>query len=360
MRAFLGNMKYLVSFIMPIGVIWAILAGGIISWFPVFIGFGLIPFLELILPYSKSNLDETAEMKKAEAVFFDLLLYLNVPLLFTILFLFLDKVTHQQLETHEYIGLTLSTGIALGVMGINVAHELGHRVKKYERVMAKMLLLPNNYMHFIIEHNRGHHKNVSTPVDPASARYNEPIYLFYFRSIPGCYRSAWHLEKMRLERAGLRVWSLENEMLRFAFFQLLFAVGITLLFGWLGLAFYLVASLIGVLLLESVNYVEHYGLSRREVEPGIYEKVKPKHSWNSDHELGRIFLYELTRHSDHHYKAQRKYQILRHFDESPQLPTGYPGCIVLALFPPLWFKVMNPKAGAINESVQNDAVGAYV
>lgn len=353
MKNLLGNIKYMVSFIIPIGVLLAIHHGGWRSWLPVFIGFVFIPVMELILPYSKENLDETTEMKKSEAFFFDLLLYTNVPLLFIILFMYLDKVVHADLQLYEYLGLTLSVGISLGVMGINVAHELGHRTKKYERIMAKMLLLPNNYMHFIIEHNRGHHKNVSTPIDPASSKYNEIIYLFYFRSIIGGYFSAWELEKMRLERAGLKTWSIHNEMLRFAFFQLAFAIGITLLFGWVGLGFYLTVSLLGVILLESVNYVEHYGLSRREVAEGIYEKVKPKHSWNSDHELGRIFLYELTRHSDHHYKAQRKYQVLRHFDESPQLPTGYPGCIVLALMPPVWFAVMNPRVNEINNQVDN-------
>jgi alkane 1-monooxygenase len=360
MKSFFGNVKYMVSFIIPIGTLLAIKNAGWESWLPVIIGFAIIPLLELVLPYSKENLDETVEMKKSEAVFFDILLYVNVPLLFTILFYFLYRVSNFDLATYEYVGLTISTGMTLGVLGINVAHELGHRVKKYERVMAKMLLLPNNYMHFIIEHNRGHHKNVSTPVDSASARYNEVMLLFYFRSITGGYRSAWELEKMRLERAGLKLWSIDNEMLRFAFFQLAFAVGIIAIFGWIGLGFYLAASLIGVLLLESVNYVEHYGLVRREVAPGIYEKVKPKHSWNSDHELGRIFLFELTRHSDHHFKAQRKYQILRHFDESPQLPTGYPGCIVLALFPPLWFSVMNPRVKAINEQIDNSSKYAHV
>jgi len=353
MKRFFGNTKYLIAFIIPLGTLSAINRAGWESWLPVAIGFALIPFLELLLPYSKENLDETTEMKKSEAIFFDILLYINVPLLYAILFFFLYKVSFFELQAYEYIGLTLSVGMSLGVMGINVAHELGHRLKPYERIMAKMLLLPNNYMHFIIEHNRGHHKNVSTPVDSASSRYNEVIYAFYFRSIIGSYFSAWELEKMRLERIGKKVWSLKNEMIRFAIFQLAFAIGILILFGGIGLAFYLVVSLIGVLLLESVNYVEHYGLTRREVAPGIYEKVKPKHSWNSDHELGRIFLYELTRHSDHHYKAQRKYQILRHFDESPQLPTGYPGCIVMALVPPIWFYVMNPKVMAVNNQADS-------
>lgn len=353
MKAIYSNGKYLIAYLLPAAAITGLYLGGWSVWLTVIIGFVLIPTLEMIIPKSDKNDDEATEIKKTESVFFDILLYLNLPLLYFILFYYLQKITGGGLTTNEYVGMTLSTGICLGVMGINVAHELGHRTNPFERIMAKMLLLPNNYMHFIIEHNRGHHKNVSTPLDPASSAYNEIIYLFYVRTIIGSYLSAWNLEKMRLERAGFPVWSIQNEMIRFALVQLSFAAGITAIFGLRGLAFYLIASLLGILLLETVNYVEHYGLRRKELEPGIYEKVKPTHSWNSDHELGRVFLYELTRHSDHHYKAQRKYQILRHFDESPQLPMGYPGCMVMALIPPLWFAVMNPRVKAIQAAPES-------
>ncbi len=342
--------KYLIAYLLPIAAFGAVFGSGWQPWSVLILAFVIIPALELFLPYSTYNFQESEEPSRASRIFFDVLLYLNVPLLYTILFLFLYRITSAELTWHEQLGMSFSVGICMGVMGINVAHELGHRKKPFERLFAKLLLLPNNYMHFIIEHNRGHHKNVSTPLDPASSRLNEIIYLFYFRTIIGSYISAWKLEKMRLERSGLKVWSLHNEMIRFAFFQLAFAAGITLIFGWKGLLFFLAVSLIGVLLLETVNYVEHYGLSRREVAPGVYEKVKPTHSWNSDHEVGRIFLYELSRHSDHHYKDQRKYQVLRHFDESPQLPTGYPGCMIMALVPPLWFAVMNKRVKGISHS----------
>lgn len=208
-------------------------------------------------------------------------------------------------------------------------------------------------MHFFIEHNRGHHKNVSTKVDPASARMNEPIYAFWFRSIFGSYFSAIRLEKLRLERLGKSSMSFNNEMIQFFIIQGLFLGLITAIFGPITLLYFLGAATVGILLLETVNYIEHYGLQRREIEPGLYEKVKPIHSWNSEHILGRVMLYELTRHSDHHYKANRKYQVLRYFEESPQLPVGYPASMVMAMLPPIWFMLMNPRI----RKIQLEAAG---
>jgi len=208
-------------------------------------------------------------------------------------------------------------------------------------LMAKALLLTALYTHFFIEHNRGHHKHVATDKDPASARFGESIYAFWLRSVTGSYRNAWRLESKRLQRQGLPFWSWRNEMIRFQVYQVLYLALVGLIFGWQMIGYALAIAVFGFLLLESVNYIEHYGLRRKEIAPGRYEKVQPWHSWNSNHEMGRIFLYELTRHSDHHYKASRKYQILRHFDESPQLPFGYPTSIVISLIPPLWFALMN-------------------
>jgi len=347
MNRYWKNLKYLGAYLVPYGALLGLYRQGLWVWSVVGIAFVLIPVLELILPYSKANPAPEEEEELKNRRFFDVLLYLHVPLIYGILFYYLYKVRAGVFTPAELAGATLSVGVVLGAMGINIAHELGHRNTAFERVLAKLLLLPNNYMHFIIEHNRGHHKNVSTPLDPASSRYNEMLFSFWLRSVLNSYRSAWHLEKIKLQRNGDAFWSLKNEMIRFAFFQLAFAAFVTILFGWKALLFYLLVSLIGILLLETVNYIEHYGLQRRMLPEGIYETVKPTHSWNSSHELGRIFLFELTRHSDHHFKANRKYQVLRHFDESPQLPSGYPGSMLLALLPPLWFYVMNKRVKAI-------------
>ena len=213
-------------------------------------------------------------------------------------------------------------------------------------------------MHFFIEHNRGHHKNIATPLDPATSRRGESLYAFWIRSISDGYISAWKLENKRLKKIGERVISFKNQMLNFQLVQLVFVGLIFVVFGWLaGLAF-LGAAIVGFLLLETVNYIEHYGLLRREIQPGVYEKTKPHHSWNSNHPLGRILLYELTRHSDHHFHAGRKYQVLRHFDDAPQMPTGYPGMMVLSFFTPLWFRVMEKQLKKHQEQLEMMKIAA--
>jgi alkane 1-monooxygenase len=234
-------------------------------------------------------------------------------------------------------------GLLCGSFGINVAHELGHRTKKYEQVFSKALLLTSLYMHFYIEHNKGHHKNVATPQDPASARYNEPVYAFFLRSVIFSYLSAWKIANNEMKKKGLPVLHWKNEMLQTQIIQLLFVTAIVFMFGWLITFYFLNAALIGFLMLETVNYIEHYGLQRKQRADGNYERAMPQHSWNSNHILGRLMLFELSRHSDHHYLASKKYQVLQHHEDAPQLPTGYPGSMILALVPPLWFYVMNKK-----------------
>ncbi|MEY4925985.1 MAG: hypothetical protein RI894_421, partial [Bacteroidota bacterium] len=268
-------------------------------------------------------------------------LYLNLPLHFGIFAFYLWRISSTAVSPYEIAGMTLSAGIICGAIGINVAHELGHRDTWYEQLMAKTLLLSSLYMHFFIEHNRGHHKNVSTEEDPASARFGENVYAFFYRSVTQSYLDAWKLEADRLVREQKSVVGIYNEMIWYQLIQLAYLSLIFIFFGKIPLLCSIAAAIIGFLLLELINYIEHYGLSRRKLSNGRYENVLPLHSWNSNHELGRIFLYELTRHSDHHYKATRKYQILRHFDESPQLLHGYPASMLMALVPPLWFSVMN-------------------
>ncbi len=337
----LKDAKYLIAYLLPFVGFLGLYYGGIWSLGSVYLGFLIIPLLELVLPKSSENLSPATAELKSKAYFFDFLLYLNIPILYGLIWYFFQILHQGGLSTFEQIGMTLNMGLVLGTIGINVAHELGHRNNYFAQLASQSLLLPNLYLHFNIEHNLGHHKNVATDKDPASSRQGESIYAFWWRSVLGSYRSAWTIESKRLKRKKQNFWSLKNQMLRFQITQIAYLAIITWFFGLSILGFALLIALGGFTLLECVNYIEHYGLRRKKMPSGRYETVSPHHSWNSNHELGRIMLYELTRHSDHHFKATRKYQVLRHMEESPQLPYGYPGSIVLALCPPIWFRLMD-------------------
>ncbi|WP_138998109.1 alkane 1-monooxygenase [Rhodococcus zopfii] len=238
------------------------------------------------------------------------------------------------------IGLAISIGV-MGGVGINTAHELGHKKEQLERRLSRIALAQTFYGHFYIEHNRGHHVRVSTPEDPASARFGESFWSFLPRSVWGGLKSSWHLEKTRLERLGKGPWTFRNDvlsawLLSVALFAVLVAV-----FGPVVLPFLIIQAVYGFSLLESVNYLEHYGLLRRKTESGRYERCTPEHSWNSDHIVTNIFLYHLQRHSDHHANPTRRYQTLRSMDGAPNLPSGYASMVGLTYFPPLWRKVMD-------------------
>lgn len=334
--------KYLLAYLAPAAGFAGVYFGGTWSFGAFYIGFVLIPLFELFLPVSRRNANAIVEDKKKASAYFDWLLYLNVPILFALIWFYLLRVQAGGLSSLESIGMALNVGLVVGTIGINVAHELGHRKNSIEQILSQALLLSALYMHFFIEHNRGHHKNVATPEDPASARKGEVLYLFWLRSITGSYANAWKLEAARMKNAGKSILHQDNLMIRFSLVQTAYLLFMGWMFGWALLVNVVAIALIGALLLESVNYIEHYGLRRKKLRNGRYESVQPIHSWNSNHELGRIFLYELTRHSDHHFKATRKYQTLRHFDNSPQLPLGYPGSILVALIPPVWFRLMRP------------------
>lgn len=335
-------LKYLMVFSTVAFGLLSMLSYGAWVYSSLIYAFGFVPLVELFLKPDPINLSKTElEMVRKDRLY-DALIYLVVPVQFGMVVLFLFKVSEPGLLWWETMGLIWALGISCGALGINVAHELGHRHKKYEQVLAKMLLLTSLYMHFFIEHNRGHHARVSTDEDPASSRRGEIVYTFWIRSIVGSWKSAWHLENERLRRKGKPVFSLQNEMLVYQLIQGAVLLLIGLAFGGLVLLYFMAAAGMGILFLETVNYIEHYGLRRQQLPDGRYERVQPTHSWNSNHTVGRLLLFELSRHSDHHYRAGRKYQLLRHMEGAPQMPTGYPGMMLLSLFPPLWFTVMHP------------------
>lgn len=339
--------KYLSPLIIYIFAWISFTGRGLLIWIPLIYVWILIPVIELFLKPNEENLSETEVALAKKDPVYDYMLYIIVLFQFVVLFKFLSVISAPGLTAFEIIGRILTMGLLCGTFGINVAHELGHRKNKMEQFFAKALLLTSLYMHFFIEHNKGHHKNVSTPKDPSSARLNEVLYIFYFRTIVFSYLSAWKITNNDLEKKGQKKWSFKNEMLQFQLIQIAFALLLYFVFGWLPMLYFFTAAFIGIALLETINYIEHYGLKRKETLNGNYERAMPWHSWNSNHVLGRLMLFELSRHSDHHYLASKKYQILDDHADSPQLPTGYPGSIILALFPPLWFYVMNPKVKAL-------------
>lgn len=337
------DLKYLAAMTLPISAFIGLYLKGYWSFFTPFYAFVLIPVLELLLPHDPSNHEGEEREQKQKSKLFDWMLYLNVPIVFGLLTLTLFDITSTMHATYELIGLVLSMGIVLGTNGINVAHELGHRQTTNERFLGKLLLMPSFYMHFYIEHNYGHHANAATKEDPATARFNQTVYSFWFTSVIRQYFSAWKLQNKLLKSQHNSFFSFRNDMLWYTVLQGLYLISVSIYFGGLGTVFVIASGIVGFLMLETVNYIEHYGLMRKKLPSGRYERVREVHSWNSNHVMGRIVLYELTRHSDHHYKSSKKYQILDYHDISPQMPFGYPTSMVMSFIPPLWFRVMNER-----------------
>ena len=337
------DLKYLAALSIPISAFIGVCFRGTYSYLTPVYAFVIIPILELIFPLDTSNISEEESQNRLKNKLFDWLLYINLPIVFGLFVYTLFILKSSELETYEFVGFIISIGIVLGVNGINVGHELGHRQTTNERFLGKALLLPALYMHFYIEHNFGHHLHAATKEDPATARYNQPVYSFWVTSVVRQYISAWKIQMKLLKNNNLSFLSINNDMLWFTIIQASYLLFVYLVFGNLGLVFTLFSAITGFILLETVNYIEHYGLLRQKIDSGRYERVKEIHSWNSNHIIGRIVLYELTRHSDHHYKTSKKYQILDCHNESPQMPYGYPTSMVLAMIPPVWFSIMNKR-----------------
>ena len=337
------DLKYLAAYSIPVMVFIGIYFRGLFTYLTPVYTFVLIPVLEMIFPIDSRNISEEESENKLKNKLFDYVLYLNLPIVYGLLIYTLIIVTSWPIETYEFIGLILSLGITFGVNGINAGHELGHRQSTNERYLGKALLLPSLYLHFYIEHNFGHHLNAATQEDPATARYNQSVYSFWITSVFRQYYNSWNIQKKLLKNSSLPFFSLKNDMLWYSFFQVIYLILIYVVFGYTGFVFALFSAITGFVLLETVNYIEHYGLLRLKTASGRYEKIKETHSWNANHVIGRIILYELTRHSDHHYKTSKKYQVLDCHEDSPQMPYGYPSSMVLALIPPVWFHIMNKR-----------------
>lgn len=323
--------------------IYARTGNALATLIPFLFVFGLIPLLDAVFGEDRHNPPPEVVAALEADPYYLRLARVSVPLLWLSFLSTVAFVGTQDLPWWSYVALLLGVGTIDGG-ALLVGHELGHKADRLNRIFG---LLANNivgYAHFRIEHNRGHHTWVATPEDPASARFRESIYAFAMRELPGAFVRGWRNEAERLARRGKSVWSIENEIL--LGFALTFAVaaGLIALFGWKVAPFILAHHFIGWYALTQANYVEHYGLLREKGPNGRYQPVEPRHSWNTNHVVSNLMTFHLQRHSDHHANPMRPYQSLRDFEDLPRLPSGYPGMFVLAAIPPLWFRVMDPRA----------------
>jgi alkane 1-monooxygenase len=331
----------------------AFLAWGLVTWtgWSVFwflgpiVVFVVVPAIDLLAGLDRSNPPDDVIEALENDRYYRWITYLFLPIQYAALVWACWMFTQPTLSTVDKIGLAMTIGTIAGI-GINTAHELGHKKESHERWLAKIALAQSFYGHFYIEHNRGHHVRVATPEDPASSRVGETFYAFWPRTVVGSVRSAWNLEKRRITRRRRHAWTIGNDVLNAWLMSLVLWGALVAVFGPGILPFLLIQAVIGFSLLEVVNYLEHYGMLRQRTGPdktGRYERVDPSHSWNSNNIATNVLLYHLQRHSDHHANPTRRYQTLRDFEESPVLPTGYAGLIILALVPPLWFAVMDAR-----------------
>lgn len=316
-------------------------AWGQIFWFsgPIWILI-VIPILDTVFGTDEANAPDWAIEDLAADRFYRWCTYLFLPLQYAALVYACAVVATGDLAWWQQLGYALTVGTVAGV-AINTAHELGHKKEKVERVLSKLALAQSGYGHFYVEHNRGHHNRVATPEDPASSRLGESFWAFLPRTVVGSVQSAWSLEAKRLRAQGRKVWSTDNDVLTAWAYTVVLFTGLAVAFGPGILPFLVVQAVFGFSLLEVVNYLEHYGLLRQPDESGRYERCNPQHSWNANHIASNVILYNLERHSDHHAHPTRRYQALRHFDESPQLPSGYGLMLGLAYLPPVWRRVMD-------------------
>ncbi len=315
------------------------------AWLPLAFYFIAVPAMDTLIGEDHTNPPEAVVEELSSDGYYRALLHAALAVLW-IDFLVVALVAGTAgMPLWAFLALAAGTGVA-GGSAINVGHELGHKPNRIDRLAARLACALVGYGHFNIEHNRGHHVMVATPEDAASARMGETIWAFVTREIPGAAGRGWALERERLDRKGLPFWHWRNELLQGYAVSLAVAAALVAAFGWIMLPFLLVHHAMAWFQLSLANYVEHYGLKREKRSDGRYAPCEPRHSWNTNHIVSNLMLFHLQRHSDHHANPLRPYQALRNFDDLPRLPSGYPGSYVLAVIPPLWFRVMDPKVMA--------------
>lgn len=338
---------WLMSFLIPAMAITAPLLymqfqSDWLIWMFVIAFYTLFPLLDLILGEDSSNPPESVVPQLEKDPYYRYITLMHVPLVIFGFVFCAWFVATQNLSISGYIGSAFIAGI-IGGHGLNIGHELGHKKNKLDQWMAKLVLAPAAYGHFFIEHNRGHHKCVATPEDPASSKMGENIYSFGLRELPNAFMRAYGIERDRLHAQGKSAWSIENEFLQTMTMTLAAYIGLGLWLGAIIVPYLIISAFWSMWQLTSANYIEHYGLLRKKLPSGRYERPQPHHSWNSNHIFSNWALFHLQRHSDHHANATRSYQSLRNFDNLPSFPNGYFGMYTVAYIPWLWFKVMDKR-----------------
>jgi alkane 1-monooxygenase len=338
----LRALPHLAGYALPPALVAGAALGGAWTLLPLVLLLGVLPVVDWLAGINRRNAGED-EADLGANVWFRAITWLWVPVQVATISWVVDRVAAGDETLGEAAGLAVSTGLIAGTVGITFAHELIHRPGAFERALGEILLTTVSYTHFAIEHVHGHHRRVATPGDPATARAGESLYRFLPRCVGGSLASAWRFEVERLARRGRGRWHPSNRMVRYGSAQAALYGAVAWSWGGAGAAFLAAQAVVAFALLETINYIEHYGLERREVSPGRYERVAAAHSWNSSHRVSNWLLINLARHSDHHLAASKRYQVLDHLDEAPQLPAGYGAMFIAAWLPPLWRRLMDPR-----------------
>ncbi len=348
---FWRSLPFYVGFTLPLSTVVGVGLGGAFWFSTLVISFIIVPLLDVVWGMEAYQPTPGDEKQYHSAFAYKLITWLYVPVHIGLIIWGSWVFASNDLAWWQQVGLIASVGVSSGALGFTISHELSHRGEWYERWMAYAILLFVSYMHFGIEHVMGHHVHVATPLDPASSRKGESFWSFLPRTVVGSWKSAFAFETRRLRRKQPLERLLKNRLYHFIIMQVLVAAGFYLLLGPWAMVFLLINCVISDLLLEVINYVEHYGLCRKEVRPGRYEKVKPHHSWNANQKISNLFLFRLQRHSDHHAYPSRRYQLLRDYNDVPQLPFGYPTMSLLAFFPPIWRLVMDHRVDNLKQNL---------
>ena len=341
-------LSYSVAYVVPMSLLSGLIWGG---WFAVatpIVLFVVTPLVDELIPRSTDNASSEEEKTRLGTALYDWVVRLWLPVQVSLMIWTLMEALSGTRPIWEIMGLVLSAGL-VGGAGINVAHELMHRKNKFDKALAELLTGSVTYTHFCVEHVYGHHKKVATKNDPATSRFGESLYQFLPRTLLGSLVSFWEIETNLVARKKGQLAWYKDRRVRYALEQGVVYGAVAIAFGVIGMAVWFAMGFIAACMLEVVNYLEHYGLERTEKRAGQFERVQPHHSWSSAHRLTGLLLFGLPRHADHHYLASRPYSILRHYDDCPQLPAGYATMFLLALCPPLWFRVMNPRVMRIRD-----------